>query len=419
VPRAAALKVEREVRIDRLGAQGDGIAETDAGRVFVSFAAPGDVVRVALENERGRIIEFVRPSPDRTEPLCRHFGTCGGCAVQHLVPDAYERWKREAVAAALAARGLEAQIAGFHCSPAGSRRRAVFAAQRGKDGWRIGFRKRGSRDLVPLKECPVLKPALFAFAAEAAPALLDLLPKAVDAAALHATAFPDGIDLSIDKTRVVPLDEAAFRMIGSAEGLGVARLSLDGEIAASFRAPTIRMGRAAVRPPPRAFLQATAEGEATLQSLVRAGVADAGRVADLFAGIGTFALDLAAEAGVLAVEGEAGAVSALAAAARGAAGLKPVEADRRDLFRRPLSAQDLKGFDAVVFDPPRAGAAEQAAEIAKSAVPRVVAVSCNAATFARDARTLAEGGYHLARLDLVDQFVFSPHIEIVAAFERS
>ncbi|MEO1311451.1 MAG: hypothetical protein AAFV51_10860 [Pseudomonadota bacterium] len=406
------------LRIDAVGAQGDGVARgADGAAVYVPYSAPADIAEVRLQEGRGRLMRVVKPGPDRADPVCRHFGVCGGCAVQHLNDAAYAAWKREMVAAALRSRGLEADVEAPVRSPLASRRRAVFTARRVKVGWRIGFKERGSRELAALSECPVMRPAIAAFLRKA-PDLLSALPADIRAAALHATQTEEGLDVSLDKTGLEPLSRAAGALIGAAQALDLARLSLDGDPVVAFRTPTVRMGRARVAPPPRAFLQATAEGEAALVDLAREGLGDAARIADLFCGVGSFALPLAENASVYAADSERPAIDALKAAAGAAGGLKPITAERRDLFRRPLEAAALDAFGAVLFDPPRAGAAAQAERIAASSVRRVVAISCNAATFARDARTLVDGGYALTRIACVDQFLFAAHIELVGFFER-
>ncbi len=408
---------EETLRIERFGAQGDGVAAGADGPVFIPYTAPGDLVRAQVKGDRGRILDIVEPSPDRRTPPCRHFGTCGGCVAQHLADAPYTEWKRRQIVEALAARGLATEVETPVRSPELSRRRAVFAARRAKGGWRIGFRARGSRDLVPLSECVVLRPALTAFL-NAASHLLSLLPKKTDAAALHVTETGTGLDVSLDKTGLDPFSREAHALIAAGSELGLARLSLDGDPLIQFRAPQLEIAVARVTLPPRAFLQATAAGEAALRQLARAGIGEVRRVADLFSGIGTFAFELARRAEVRAFEGDRAAVEALNAATV-APGMKPVRAERRDLFRRPLEKDELSRFDAVLFDPPRAGAKDQAERLAASDVPRIVAVSCNPATFARDARALADGGYRLSRVAPVDQFLYAAHIELVGVFERS
>ena len=410
--------------ITALAHKGEGRADTPDGPVHVPFTLPGETVRVRREGARAQLLEVVSPSPDRVEPVCPHFGTCGGCVLQHMDQAAILKWKREQVVAAFAARGLEGVeplIEPTVDAGGRGRRRAVFAATRAGARILLGFHERSSHRLVDVSRCPVLVPEI-----------VDLLPVLKTLAArvmprkgevtLTVLATPTGADLALASTaKVEPRSTAG--LIEEAMAAGIARLSLNGEVLVEARAPAIDMGGIPLVPPPGAFVQATEAGEEALVARVLSGVGKARKVADLFCGSGTFALRLARKATVRAVEGEASALAALDRAMRtGAGALREIRAERRDLFRNPLTAVELddygRGMEAVVFDPPRAGAEAQAKELARSKVPTVVAVSCNPGTLARDLRILVDGGYRISSVLPVDQFRFSPHIEVVAILSR-
>lgn len=404
--------------VKALGAQGDGVADGPEGPVYIPFTVPGERVRVEVRGERGRLMSVLDPSPARRAAPCAHYGVCGGCVLQHLEEETYRVWKRNRVVEALRKRGLhDVPVDDPVISPDRSRRRARLAAVKTAAGWRIGFHGRASARVEPIEECLILDPRISAALSPLREGLSHL-PDGVRKTSLHVTASDDGLDIDLDVDEDALAPKVQFDLISAAEAMGAARLTLRGETTAAFRTPRVRLGDTPVPLPAAGFLQATEEGEATLQSLVREGAAGARRVADLFAGCGTFSLVLARTAAVAAVESDRAALAALEAAARGASGLKPITTARRDLFQRPLTARELSRFDAVVFDPPRAGAKAQAAEIAASDVPRVVAVSCDPGTFARDARILVDGGYALTRVAPVDQFVYASHIECVGFFER-
>ncbi len=418
-----------EVSVSELGARGDGVAQSAEGLVFVPLSAPGDRLRVRLAGEkkggalRGEIVELLSESDQRGAPPCPHFGPCGGCQLQHLRPESYRAWKQTLAGTHLARQGLDpAVVAPLVEIGPGGRRRAVLAARRRGRRVQLGFHGARSRDLVDLQTCLLLTPALLALLAPLRALLADGLPDGATAE-LALAETDTGLDLLI--AAAAEPDLAAREALAAfAEAQDLARLSWQSgrgapEPLAQRRLPLLTLGAAQVTPPPGGFLQPSREGEAALVALVRAALpAGALRVADLYAGIGTFAFALADPARVLAYEGEARAVAALEAAARQPAVRGRVAGERRDLDRQPLHAEELDVFDALVFDPPRAGAAAQAPHIAASRVPTVIAVSCNPASFARDARTLVEGGYRLERVTPVDQFPWSGHLELVAVFTR-
>jgi 23S rRNA (uracil1939-C5)-methyltransferase len=411
--------VERLV-IARLGSRGDGIADTAAGTLYVPYALPGETAEVEPwpgHADRRHLIKVDVASPDRIAPICPHFGVCGGCALQHLTTARYRDWKRALVVAALTRAGLDAPVDDLIDAHGEGRRRAVFHARvSAHDVIEVGFAAQKAHHVVAIDRCPILAPGLSG-AIEAAWAIAEVLAAARKPLDIQVTATDGGLDVDVRGSG--PLTAAAMTALARvADRRNLARLTRHGEIVAQRVLPTVGIGRAQVVLPPGAFLQATAVGEANLARLVETYCAGAGTVADLFCGVGPFGLRLAERARVTAADNDADAILALRRAAAGAKGLKPFAAQVRDLFRSPLVPTELKQFDAVVFDPPRQGAEAQARELAASIVPVVVAVSCNPTTFARDARILVDGGYRLARVTPVDQFLYSAHVEVVACFKR-
>jgi 23S rRNA (uracil1939-C5)-methyltransferase len=413
--------VRERLAIARLGRQGDGICDTPAGPLYVAYTLPGETVEVGQwpgHADRRHLIEVEIASPERIAPICPHFGVCGGCALQHWAFVHYREWKRGLVIAALAQVGLEAPVDDLIDAHGDGRRRAVFHARRGpRDLLEVGYAARKSHHVVAIDRCPILAPSLGG-AISAAWAIAEQISDVRKPLDIQVTATEAGLD--VDLRGSGPLSAVHVAGLGeAAQRHRLARLTRHGEIVAQRAAPAVRIGRAQVVLPPGAFLQATIAGETALARLVETYCADGGTVADLFSGVGPFALRLAERARVRVADNDAPAVAALARAAEKTQGLKPIEAEVRDLFRRPLSPDELKPFDAVVFDPPRQGAEAQARSLAASAVPTIVAVSCNPTTLARDARTLVDGGYRLVRVTPVDQFLYSTHIEVVARFERT
>ena len=410
-----------QLTIVRLGHRGDGIADTPAGPVYVPYTLPGETVTVeAIDGhpDRRHLLHVDRPSHERATPVCKHFGHCGGCAMQHWSLAEYHIWKRSLVVEALAQAGLIAPVDEVIIDAHGQgRRRATLHARRGNnDILEVGFTAPRAHHIVAIDRCPILAPGLDG-AVAAAWAIAEALKPAKKPLDIQVTATDSGMDMDVRGSG--PLSsQRTTTLAGIAAKHNLARLTRHGELVAQSAQPLLKVGRAHVALPPGAFLQATAEGEAALARLVLGHAGEAKRVADLFAGIGTFALRLAERARVTAADSEASAVKALERAAATAPGLKAVEAKTRDLFRRPFMAAELKTYDAVVFDPPRQGAEAQARELAQSKVPIVVAVSCDAATFARDATLLVGGGYKLASVTPVDQFRYSAHVELVGKFER-
>ncbi len=423
----AAKSVELTIRT--LGARGDGIAERDGKPVYVPFTVPGDRVVAKLGERRGDGIagaldRVVEPGPGRATPACRHFGHCGGCAVQHLDDQAYGNWKRGLLVDAFARVEIhESLIAPLLRIAPGTRRRASLGFVRTARAVVLGFAQRSSHHVIDIAECPVLAPRLVALLAPLRAALMTALPAGAKGDAV-ATLTESGIDLVIETEAKLGLD-GRQSLAAFADAQDLARLSWrhpkgSAEPVARRRAPMVRLGGVAVEPPPGAFLQPSAEGETTLARLVGEAVTEftepGGRVADLYAGCGSFALPLARTHRVHAVEGEAESLAALARAA--AQANLVVTTETRDLARRPLRDKELKDFAALVFDPPRVGAAGQCEALAASGPRLVVAVSCNPATLARDAAILVGGGYRVMRATPVDQFLWSARLEAVAVFTR-
>lgn len=402
--------------ITRLGSQGDGIAETETGELFIPFTLPGETVTAAREKDRAMLMSVLETSPLRIDPACRHFTECGGCAIQHLEAEAYLRWKRDKVAHALNSKGISCDIdALVPCAPQ-TRRRVVFTARRSEAGMLLGFVRALSSEIISIEECPISLPEIVA-KLDRLRALAELVCATTKSFRMTVTATGSGLDVAVHESG--KLGENQRRVASNfVIAQGLARLSIDGEIIIEPKKPVVTFGSVAVAVPPGAFLQATEAAEQAMADIVGRHLARTKKVADLFAGCGSFALRLAARSEVHAVEGDAAALSALDRAFRFASGLKRVTSERRDLFRRPLTFKELNAFDGVVFDPPRAGAEDQSKQIARSDVPLVAAVSCNPVTLARDLRILVDGGYALKSVTPIDQFLWSPHVEAVALLEK-
>ena len=411
--------VERLV-IDRLGHRGDGIVESGVEPVFVFGALPGETVEVESipgHPDRRQLLRVEEPSAERIAPICPHFGICGGCAVQHWQTEFYRAWKRDLVVTALRQAGIEAPVGDLIDAHGDGRRRAVFHARRGgRDILEVGFSAARAHHVIPIDRCPVLAKSLDG-ALQAAWAIAEVLVPAKKPLDIQVTATGVGLDVDVRGSGALSASmTTALARLAAARNL--ARLTRHGELVAQQRVPTLRIGKATVVLPPAAFLQATEAGEMALARIALAHCGGAKSVADLFSGIGPFALRLAEGARVVAVDDDDAALAALKRAAAATAGLKPVEVARRDLFHNPFVNEDLDDFDTVLFDPPRQGAQAQASALAASDVPVIVAVSCNPATFARDVRLLIDGGYRLTAVTPVDQFRYSAHVEIIARLER-
>ena len=402
------------LRIERLGHQGDGIAP---GPVFVPRVLPGELVEGVRAGDRLEKVRIVEPSESRVSAPCPHYRGCGGCGLQHASDDFVADFKLGVVRQALQAQGIEAAFRDVITSPPHSRRRAVVAARRTKKGAMAGFYGRASDVITEIPKCHLLRPAL-----------MGGLPVAEDLARIGAsrkaplavtlTETDGGLDVAARGGKAL---DGALRveLAALAEARGLARLAWEDEVIVTRQPPEQIFGGVRVSPPPGAFLQATREGEAALLAAVEEITTGAKRIVDLFCGSGTFALPLARRANVHGVEAVPGMLEALDRGWRHASGLHQVTTETRDLFRRPLQPDELKGFDAVVIDPPRAGAQAQTETLAEARVPVIAAISCNPVTFARDAKLLTDAGYRLDWVQVVDQFRWSAHVELAAAFSLS
>ncbi|TNE64192.1 MAG: class I SAM-dependent RNA methyltransferase [Rhodobacteraceae bacterium] len=403
-----------EYVIQRLGHKGDGIT---AEGLFVPNALPGEVVEGTPAEGRIADVRIVTPSPDRVKPACRHARACGGCALQHASDDFVAQWKTDFVATALRHQGISTGLEPILTSPTQSRRRAVFHGRRTKKGVMLGLHARASDSLVPVPDCILMVPEIMAHYADLE-RLVELGGSRRGEMDITVIASDSGLDISVRNGK--PLDLGMRVELGQfVRDLGLSRLSWNGEDLAGEALPFLSFGKALVVPPPGAFLQATAAGQAALVALMRRAVGDAERIIDLFAGCGTFSLPLAESAEVHAVEGVSDMLDALMKGWRQAPGLKRMSVETRDLFRQPARSDELNRFDAAVIDPPRAGAQAQCAEISKSNLTRVGFVSCNAITFARDAKQLIDSGFEFEWIVPVDQFRWSTHVEIAACFRRA
>ena len=412
--------VERLV-IDHVGHFGDGVALADGQTVYVPYTLGGETVEVAAvpghHPDRRRLLQVERASPERVTPFCQHFGICGGCAIQHWKTERYRAWKRDLVVEALAYAKIACEVDPLIDAHGLGRRRITLHARMGThDVLKVGFAAVSSHDIIPVDRCPILDPGLNG-ALDAAWAIAEPLISTGKPLDIQITATDSGLDVDVRGSG--PLPAATIATLSRvAEQHRLARLTRHGELVLMRTPPTIAIGSAQVTLPPGSFLQATVAGEEALAALVSGHCKRARHIADLFCGVGPFALRLAAKSRISAFDSDSGAITALQKAATSTSGLKPVKAGARDLFRRPLMPQELRDYDTVVFDPPRQGAQAQVQQLAASKIPVVVAVSCNVATFVRDARILIDGGYKIEGVTPVDQFRHTPHVELVARFAR-
>jgi 23S rRNA (uracil1939-C5)-methyltransferase len=428
-----ALDRTVDVEIAAIGSRGDGVATTEKGMIYVPYSGPGDLVRVRLPAKKtghthAEIVEILRPGPDSQAPVCPHFTECGGCSVQHLAYPAYETWKRQLVCSALQHRGLDPSVVLPMVSGGQARRRRTrLSARKTSGGLLLGYRAPRSHLIVPVLNCAVLSPAIV----ESFDDIRDILQRILnsgEAAEVAVTLCASGLDLTIASPTYPDL---AMReaLVAFADAINLARLNWqllgqgrlgDAETVVRRRAVELPVAGTSIEPPPDAFIQPTAEGERVLQDGVKAALAGASRVADLYAGCGSFALVLADSGSfVRAFDAETDHLEALVTAARRGGFGERVSHEVRDLHRRPLAGEDLLALDGVVLDPPRAGALSQVKELARTPVPIVAYVSCNPASFARDARILVDTGYRLESVLPVDQFLFTAHIELFGVFSLS
>jgi 23S rRNA (uracil1939-C5)-methyltransferase len=403
-----------ELSIVTLDAHGHGVASNG---VIVPGALPGEGALVRFEGKRAEVVETLNAAAERAAPICPWFGTCGGCVAQHMSASLYGAWKRGLVVDALEREGVAANVGELVDAHGAGRRRATFHARfpHGEPD-EVGFMRAHTHDIIAIDACPLFSPGM-AGAISAAHALSGDLRGLMKPLDIGVTATLDGLD--VDLRGSGPLGRAEIqKLTHTADALDLARVSNHGEIVIERRPPRVAFGTALARLPPGGFLQATEAGEAWLAQFAQTALGGAKKVADLFCGAGAFALRLASRHEVFAVDADPAAIGALARAAGMTPGLRPLKTETRDLFRRPLGPEDLAAFHGALIDPPRAGALEQARALAASTLPLVVSISCNASTFARDARVLIEGGFQIESVTPLDQFRFSAHVEIAAVFRR-
>ena len=407
--------------IDHVGHHGDGVAMSGGGNIYVPYTLGGETVEVVAfpghHPDRRRLLKVDAASVERIAPFCPHFGVCGGCAIQHWETLPYRAWKRDLVVTTLAQAGINCEVAPLIDAHGAGRRRITLHARMGThEVLKVGYAAAGSHDIIPIDRCPILDPHLNG-AIEAAWAIAEALIATGKPLDIQVTATNSGLDIDVRGSG--PVSSALIaRLSRTAEQHRLARLTRHGELVLQRTPPRISIGAAEVALPPGAFLQATVAGEEALAALVAEHCKRGKYIADLFCGVGPFALRLAVKSRVAAFDSDTGAVAALQKAATLTSGLKPAKAEARDLFRRPLMPQELRDYDTVVFDPPRQGAQAQATQLAASKIAVVVAVSCNVMTFSRDAKILIDGGYKIDGVTPVDQFRHTPHVELVARFRR-
>ena len=408
-----------ETLIDKVGFQGDGIT---AGGLVVPLTLPGERVMAREGKDRSELIDVLEASPDRVTPPCTHFTACGGCSLQHWDMTAYSAWKRDMVQVLLSRGGLDVEVAPILTTPPHSRRRVGLHARKAGKTVELGFKARKSWSMVPIQMCPVSDPAIVKALPHLKALAGYLFENNKSAPILHVTLSLTGLDIDISGVEAKKSGglsaDARMNIAMTAAEADFARVTMGEDILYMSRTPKVRFGKAMVGLPIQPFLQASAASETDMVRLVTEAVSGARKVADLFCGAGTFTFPLAETAVVYAADGSATAIASLKTAMASAPGLKTITPDARDLFRRPMLAEDMKGFDVIVFDPPRAGAEAQAAEIARSQVAKTVAVSCNPTTFIRDAKILVNAGFSLDSVTPIDQFLWSSHVELVAVFTR-
>ena len=415
------------LEITSLGAQGDGVGTSGENPVYVANTVPGDKITAEVQETKrngiyAELVSVDEPSVHRVDPVCSHFGKCGGCQLQYLEGDFYRSWVKERAVMALAHHGFDgALVRDPVITPEGSRRRVALKALKLGNSTVLGFNAHKSHQIIDLKECFIARSEITSLL-KPLRSVLNTVLKVRNQAEVHLTLTATGIDMLVDAP--IELDLAAREaLVDFANDHDLAAIHwrdqgfLDPVIIR--RNPVMDMAGAMVGLKPASFIQASEEGENALVTAVVEACKGYGRVADLFCGMGTFTFPLAKDHQVLAVEGAKQPLDSLQAGANFGVGFKQIIAKHRDLFRRPMTGKELSAFEAVVFDPPRAGAKEQAQELANSDVKRIVAVSCNPNTFSRDARFLADGGYTLEYVLPVDQFLWSPHLELVGVFTKA
>ena len=404
-----------EIHINKVGSLGDGMGDLDGQTVFVPRTLAGETVKASGTAPRLELNEILVASPDRVTPPCRHFGTCGGCSLQHMSAARMLEWKHDEVALAFSRAKVKTDIDPCIPSPLHSRRRVTFTARRGKDSIVLGFNERASHDVVDITECPILLPEIESRLGDFRSLTATLLRGNEDIQ-LAINAGDNGLDLHFTLEQD-PSEDMLAAFVRAFARSPFLRAGVNGDVVAEHEKPIVAFGAANVTPPNGGFLQAVVEAESAMADLVCGHLKSRKKVIDLYCGSGTFALRLARNSRVHAVEEEAASIVAIQSAER-AEGTKSITTEVRDLEELPLMASELKAYDGLCLDPPRAGAEAQIEEIAKADLRSVAYVSCNPVTLARDTAVLINAGYILERVTPIDQFVFSPHVEVVALFSK-
>jgi 23S rRNA (uracil1939-C5)-methyltransferase len=406
------------VEIEGMGAQGEGIAHIGGEKHFIPFTLPGERVTIGMRAGKPALVEIATPSPERIAPVCKHFGTCGGCSLQHWAEAPYNAWKQGLVTSALARAGIDAPMEPLKTYPAASRRRATFTAQRDGRTVALGYNAARTHDVTALEECPILLPRIEQALPHLRAGLAAALPSKGEAK-VSVTAAANGLDCVIEGPALSA--KANPHVIAALQMAGIIRASWNRDLLLLAEAPYVLSGDVKVTLPPNPFLQAVEACERDMAAWAAAAISQiklSGPVCDLFAGLGAFTFPAAVHAPVTAFEENKDAVAALTAATKRAPGHKATGTMRRDLYRNPLAPFELNKFAAAIIDPPREGAEAQARALASSQIATVAMLSCNPASFARDAAILAEGGFTLGKLAAFDQFRYSAHVEIAALFLR-
>ena len=404
-----------EILIDKVGSLGDGMGQLNGQTVFVPDTLSGELVRASGEPPRMVLENILEESNNRIAPLCKHFGICGGCALQHMSDAAVLEWKRAEVKLAFSRTHIETKVEPCISSAAHSRRRVTFSALRTGGLVLLGFHRREGSEVLDIEHCPILMEKIESKFDQFRNVATTLI-RGDEEIQIAVNACDNGLDLNLllDQDPSEDMMAAFVRAFAKTQFL---RAAINGDVVVEKEKPFVSFGNARVIPPPGGFLQAVKDAETAMAAIVCGHLKNRKRVVDLFSGCGTFSLRLAENSRVHAVETQSDALSALMAASE-TDGLKSITSETRDLEELPLMASELKSFDGLCIDPPRAGAEPQIMEIAKASIRAIAYVSCNPTTLARDAAVLIKGGYILEKVTPIDQFVFSPHVEVVALFSK-
>jgi len=403
--------------IDSLGHQGDGVVQAHGGRTFVPFTLAGERVEVARSSGHRKLVSVIEASEDRIEPVCKHFGSCGGCQVQHLANKPYLAWKKQLVVDALSSANIVTPVEPVLYFPDDQRRRVVFSAIHTSTDVQLGFIQKSTHNVIAVSECPVITRPISSKLDVIKKVIRPILP-AKGITSIYVLQCNNGLDIHVEAQGKLA-EKARQSAVRIALDANIARLSFGDEVLIETKRPKLTMGTAEVCVPPGLFVQAVSSAERAMAELVCNHLSSCKQVADLYCGAGTFALRLAQNSQVLACENNHAAIDALDEAWRGTGGkLKLIRTQKRDLHVRPVMAEELKKTQGVVFDPPRAGAQAQTKQLALSKVKKIAAVSCNPASLAQDLGVLINNGFKIKGVHPIDQFVYTPHIEVIVLLER-